>query len=59
MKNQPHDFSPYLIGMTQFPDESGPDFFIQDPYSGKILNYFETYELAVKEAMRLKNAPQS
>lgn len=54
MKNKPWEFSPYIIGHSQFPDESGPEYFVQDP-SGKILSYWYSYTQAYMEAMRLKN----
>lgn len=54
MKNEPHKFSPYIIGMSQFPDESNPEYYVQAP-NGKIVSYHFTYDEALEEAMRLKD----
>lgn len=54
MQNKPWDFSPYIIGVAQFPDESGPEYFLQSP-DGKIVGYFYEYDDAKNAAMRLKN----
>ncbi len=53
MENKPHEFSPFIIGMSQFPDESNPEYFVQAP-NGKIVSYHFTYDDAFEEAIRLK-----
>lgn len=57
MKNKPWEFSPYIIGMSQFPDESNPEYFVQAP-NGKIVSYHYTYDEAYEHAMWLKDAPK-
>lgn len=59
MENKSWEFSPYIIGHSQFPDESGPEYFVQDSRTGKILSYHEYYDDAYKNAVRLKNASES
>lgn len=51
MKPIAYPWSPYIIGNCQFPDESGPEYFVQDPQTGNILRYFFTYEAALAFAM--------
>ena len=47
MKTIPHPWSPYIIGISfQFPDKSDPKYFVQDPHTGKILQYFPSYKEA-------------
>ena len=55
MANNPWEISPYVIGVAQFPDESGPEWFVLSP-NGKIVSYHFSYNEAYEEAMRLKNA---